>query len=60
MKSLLVIGMGRFGKHLARKLMELGNDVMIIDKDESIINTLSASLRMPLLVIVQIQQSFIH
>ena len=43
MKSLLVIGMGRFGKHLARKLMELGNDVMIIDKDESIINTLSAS-----------------
>lgn len=60
MKSLLVIGMGRFGKHLARKLMELGNDVMIIDKDESIINTLSASLRMPLLVIAQIQQSFIH
>ncbi len=34
MKSVLVIGMGRFGKHLSRKMQELGNDVMIIDKDE--------------------------
>ena len=34
MKSVLVIGMGRFGKHLSRKMHELGNDVMIIDKDE--------------------------
>ena len=33
MKSVLVIGMGRFGRHLAHKLQELGNDVMIIDKD---------------------------
>lgn len=43
MKSLLVIGMGRFGSHLARKLMELGNDVMIIDRDEKIINGMAAS-----------------
>jgi len=35
MKSVLVIGMGRFGKHLSRKMLELGNDVMIIDKDEA-------------------------
>lgn len=34
MKSVLVIGMGRFGKHLSRKMQELGNDVMIIDRDE--------------------------
>ena len=34
MKSVLVIGMGRFGKHLSKKMQELGNDVMIIDKDE--------------------------
>ena len=34
MKSVLVIGMGRFEKHLSRKMQELGNDVMIIDKDE--------------------------
>ncbi|MDD2968828.1 MAG: TrkA family potassium uptake protein [Lachnospiraceae bacterium] len=41
MKSILVIGMGRFGKHLARKMTELNNDVMIIDKEESIIEELA-------------------
>lgn len=34
MKSILVIGLGRFGKHLSRKLIELGNDVMIVDAEE--------------------------
>lgn len=34
MKSILVAGMGHFGTYLAKKLLELGNDVMIIDKDE--------------------------
>lgn len=43
MKSILVIGMGRFGRHLANKLVELGNDVMIIDQNEDIINSLSSN-----------------
>lgn len=34
MKSMLVIGMGRFGRHLARTLSEYGNEVMIVDKKE--------------------------
>ena len=34
MKSVLIIGMGRFGHHLAKNMLELGNDVMIIDSDE--------------------------
>lgn len=34
MKSVLIIGMGRFGHHLAQNMLELGNDVMIIDNDE--------------------------
>ncbi|MGE4284519.1 MAG: TrkA family potassium uptake protein [Clostridia bacterium] len=34
MKSILVIGMGRFGRHLSRKLIGLGNEVMIVDKEE--------------------------
>ncbi|HZK25642.1 MAG TPA: TrkA family potassium uptake protein [Oscillospiraceae bacterium] len=34
MKSMLVIGIGRFGKHLSRKLIELSNEVMIVDKEE--------------------------
>lgn len=33
--------MGRFGSKLALDLMERGNDVMIVDRDEEIINELS-------------------
>ncbi len=31
---MLVIGAGRFGRHLAMKLAELGNEVMVVDKNE--------------------------
>ncbi len=41
MKSVLIIGMGKFGTILGAKMMELGNDVMIVDKDETIINELA-------------------
>lgn len=34
MKSILVIGTGDFGGHLTRKLVELGNEVMIVDINE--------------------------
>lgn len=34
MKSVLIIGMGRFGHHLAMNMVQLGNEVMIVDKDE--------------------------
>lgn len=34
MKSFLVIGLGRFGRHLAARLVELGNEVMVVDRDE--------------------------
>jgi len=40
MKSVLIIGMGRFGHHLAKKLMLMGNDVMIVDKNEEKIEEL--------------------
>lgn len=33
MKSFLIIGVGRFGKHLAKKLIDLGNDVVAVDKN---------------------------
>ncbi len=35
MKSMLIIGMGRFGSHLCNDLIEQGNEIMIIDKDPS-------------------------
>lgn len=41
MKSILVIGMGTFGTRLATKMMELKNEVMIIDKDEELIEELA-------------------
>lgn len=41
MKSILVIGMGTLGQCLAQKMQELGNDVMIIDKNEEKIQELS-------------------
>lgn len=33
MKSILVIGLGRFGYHLAVKMQELGNEVVVVEKD---------------------------
>lgn len=44
MKNFLVIGMGRFGQHLSRKLTELGNDVMIVDQNEELINQMSGEV----------------
>lgn len=41
MKSFLVIGVSNFGEHLAKKLFELGNDVMIVDKNEELIENLN-------------------
>lgn len=38
MKSILVIGLGRFGYHLACKMQELGNDVMIVDRNADKVN----------------------
>ena len=35
MKSILLIGVGRFGRYTAKKLNELGHDVMAVDKNES-------------------------
>ncbi len=37
-KSILLVGVGNFGKHIARKFHELGHDVMAIDQDEERIN----------------------
>ena len=34
MKSVLLIGLGRFGRHVAQKLNDLGHEVMAVDSDE--------------------------
>ena len=34
MKSILLIGLGRFGSYMAQKLQLLGHDVLAVDKNE--------------------------
>ena len=38
MKNVLLIGLGRFGRHLAMQLSELGHQVMAVDRDEERVN----------------------
>ncbi len=34
MKSVVLIGLGRFGRHVARKLNEMKHQVLAVDKNE--------------------------
>ena len=38
MKTILLIGLGRFGRHIARKLNELNHQVMAVDQNEDRVN----------------------
>ncbi len=40
MKSFLIIGLSTFGRHLCRKLHDLGTEVMIADKDSKVIDSM--------------------
>ncbi len=39
MKSILLIGLGRFGKHIAEELNKLGHEVMAVDLSEERVNS---------------------
>ncbi len=41
MRSILIIGLGRFGRHLATSLADLGNELMVIDKNEAVVNKIA-------------------
>ncbi len=38
MKSVMIIGLGRFGRHMAQKMQALHHEVLAIDKDEMCVN----------------------
>ncbi len=40
MKTVLIIGLGRFGRRLATRMAELGNEVMIVDQNAEIVEKL--------------------
>lgn len=41
MKSFIVLGVGRFGASLARTLCKLGNEVLVVDEDEDVIQEIA-------------------
>ena len=43
MKSVLIIGMGRLGHHLCPNMAHMGNEVMIVDRDEECMQDLLSS-----------------
>lgn len=38
MKSILLVGLGRFGRHMAEKFIELGHEVLAVDTNEQRVN----------------------
>lgn len=44
MKQFVVIGLGSFGVSVAKSLYEMGNDVLAIDKDEELVQSISDSV----------------
>ena len=40
MRTVLIIGLGRFGRRLATRMAELGNEVMIVDQNAEIVEKL--------------------
>ena len=38
MKNILLIGLGRFGSHIARQLHSLGHEIMAVDVNEERVN----------------------
>lgn len=49
MRSALIIGLGRFGRHLATDLSNLGNEVMVIDIDENAVSKLAPVVTLSLI-----------
>lgn len=45
MKSVLIIGLGRFGRHMAMKFIEQGNDVMAVERNEERADELAPVIR---------------
>ena len=52
MKNILLIGLGRFGKHIALQLNKLGHEVMAVDSNEERVNKI-----MPIVTNAQIGDS---
>ena len=57
MKQIVVIGCGRFGMNLAITLEKLGNRVMVIDRDEDVINSIASKVTHSIICDVRVEGS---
>lgn len=57
MKQIVVIGCGRFGTNLAITLEKLENEVMVIDKDEEVINSIANKVTHSIICDVRVEGS---
>ena len=57
MKQIVVIGCGRFGMSLSTTLEKLGNEVMVIDKDEEVINSIANKVTHSIICDVRVEGS---
>ena len=44
MKQIAILGLGRFGRALARTLVEMGHDVMGVDANEAVVEKMAPVL----------------
>ena len=44
MKNILLIGLGRFGRHVAIQLNNLGHEVMAVDNNEERVNEVTVPM----------------
>lgn len=44
MKSILILGLGRFGISVAKTLYSLGNEVMVVDKNAELVNDIAENV----------------
>lgn len=55
MKNILLIGLGRFGRHIAMELNELGHEIMAVDVNEGRVDKVLPTLQMPRLEIARMR-----
>lgn len=41
MRSVLIIGLGRFGRHLTLTMSQLSHEIMVIDRNEDLVNKMA-------------------
>lgn len=60
MKNILLIGLGRFGKHIAMQLNEMGHEIMAVDINEERVNRILPFVTNARLETVQMPVSWNH